>query len=192
MTTLFTGGSVFDGHRHLPDHGLLVDDGNVAGVLSPDELERYDGEADHVDLAGGLVSPGFTDAHCHPIQGGLERTQCDLTDGGTRDAYLALVRTYADGHDKPMAIIETAAFYDPALGGPDEATLKRAWFAQVFSAETRRAFPRIGMINWFEWRKEEPEVDAVIDWRMAGDPQLGRDLLESVPEGWLLFAGDRP
>ena len=46
------------------------------------------------------------------------------------------------------------------------------------------------MINWFEWRKDEAEVDSVIDWRLAADPALGRALLESVPDGWLLFAGD--
>jgi predicted amidohydrolase YtcJ len=99
MATLFTGGSVFDGHRHLSGHGLLVEGENVSGVLSPDDLESYDGSADVVDLAGGLVSPGFTDAHCHPIQGGLERTQCDLSDGSTREEYLAMVREYADRHD---------------------------------------------------------------------------------------------
>jgi len=47
------------------------------------------------------------------------------------------------------------------------------------------------MINWFEWRKDEPEVDAVIDWRMAGVGELGRELLASVPAGWLLFAEGR-
>jgi predicted amidohydrolase YtcJ len=101
MTTLFTGGSVFDGHRHLPEHSLLVDEGKVAGVLSPDDLAELDRPAglDVVDLAGGLVSPGFTDAHCHPIQGGLERMQCDLTDGTTREDYLALVRDYAARYD---------------------------------------------------------------------------------------------
>jgi len=98
--------------------------------------------------------------------------------------------TYAEGYDKPMAIIETAALYDPADPGADEAAIKGAWFRQVFSAETRDAFPRIGMINWFEWRKDEAEVDSVIDWRLAADPALGRALLESVPDGWLLFAGD--
>ena len=42
-----------------------------------------------------------------------------------------------------------------------------------------------------EWEKHEPEVDAVIDWRMAGDELLGRALLGSVPADWLLFAEDR-
>jgi len=102
MATLFTGGSVFDGHRHQPGHGLLVDDGTVVAVLDPGGLEALDRrEHEVVDLAGGLVSPGFTDAHCHPIQGGLERMQCDLTEGRTREDYLAKVRDYAAAHDGP-------------------------------------------------------------------------------------------
>jgi predicted amidohydrolase YtcJ len=97
MSTLFSGGSVFDGAGHLPGHGLLVEDGKVVDVLDPDALGALDrGEHDVVDLGGGLVTPGFVDAHVHPIQGGLERLQCDLTDGGTREEYLALVRAYAD------------------------------------------------------------------------------------------------
>ena len=103
MSVLFTGGSVFDGHRHLPGHSLLVDRGKVVVVLSPDGLDTLDRpEAlEVVDLAGGLVSPGFTDAHCHPIQGGLERMQCDLTDGSTREEYVAMVGKYAAGYDGP-------------------------------------------------------------------------------------------
>ena len=99
MSTLFTGGSVFDGRRHLPGHGLLVDDGRVVDVVGPDGPDTLDRSHEVVDLGGGLVSPGFTDAHCHPIQGGLERMQCDLTGAGTREDYLALVRAYADRYD---------------------------------------------------------------------------------------------
>jgi hypothetical protein len=87
-----------------------------------------------------------------------------------------------------MAIIETAALYDPARVGPDEAAVKSAWFEQVFSEATRERFQRIGMINWFEWRKDEPEVGAVIDWRLAGNPSLAGQLLGAVPEEWLAFA----
>jgi predicted amidohydrolase YtcJ len=101
MSTLFRGGSVFDGHRHRPGHGLLVDHGKVVAVLDPAGLERVDDDAHVIDLAGGLVSPGFTDAHCHPIQGGLERMQCDLTDGSTRQEYVAMVAEYAARYDGP-------------------------------------------------------------------------------------------
>jgi hypothetical protein len=99
--------------------------------------------------------------------------------------------TYAEARDKPLAIVETAILYDPsATDGPSETELKSAWFAEVFGPGTREAFPRIGMLSWFEWRKLEPEIGRVIDWRLGSDPALARRLLGGVPAGWLLFAGD--
>lgn len=98
---------------------------------------------------------------------------------------------YAEARDKPLAIVETAILYDPAAqGGPTGAELKTAWFEEVFSTATRDAFPRIGMLSWFEWRKTEPEVGRVIDWRLAEDPALARSLLDAAPAGWLRYAGD--
>jgi predicted amidohydrolase YtcJ len=105
MATLFTGGSVFDGRRHRPGHSLLTDGGTVVAVLGPDGVERLEGgDHDVVDVGGGLVSPGFTDAHCHPIQGGLERLRCDLSEGTTREAFLSLIGEYAVGHDGPWVL----------------------------------------------------------------------------------------
>ncbi len=103
MTTLFTGGAVFDGRRHRGPRDVLVDDGRIVAVEAPGVLSR-DG-AEVVDAAGGLVAPGFTDAHVHAVQGGLERLRCDLTDGTTKDDYLRLVRAYADAHpDAPWIL----------------------------------------------------------------------------------------
>jgi hypothetical protein len=101
-----------------------------------------------------------------------------------------LYADYATARDKPLAIIETAILYDPSgpASGPTERDLKSAWFKQVFSASTPKDFPKIGMINWFEWRKQEPEVGRVIDWRLASDPVLAQSLLAGVPGGWLRFA----
>jgi predicted amidohydrolase YtcJ len=42
-----------------------------------------------VDLAGGVVLPGFQDAHVHPVHGGIERMRCDLSGLATRAEYLA-------------------------------------------------------------------------------------------------------
>ncbi len=96
---------------------------------------------------------------------------------------------YVEGHDKPLAIVETAILYDPAAaGGPAEAELKTAWFQEVFGPATQEAFPRIRMLSWFEWRKQEPEVGRVIDWRLGADPALAARLLDGVPAGWLRFA----
>jgi predicted amidohydrolase YtcJ len=93
MTTLFTGGSLFDGQRYLGAGDVLVDSGRILAV-GPD----LSGGDEVVDLRGGLLAPGFVDAHVHAVQGGLERTRCDLTEGSGRDDYLRLVREYADAH----------------------------------------------------------------------------------------------
>jgi predicted amidohydrolase YtcJ len=88
LTTVFRGGTVFDGRRYLGRADVLVDGDRVVAVgsdLRGDEV---------VDVA--FVSPGFTDAHVHPIQGGLERLRCDLSELETREEYLAAVRAYAD------------------------------------------------------------------------------------------------
>ena len=60
---------------------------------------------------------------------------------------------------------------------------------QVFDPAIRADFPRLAMVNWFEWRKHEPEVGHVIDWRITADADLVRALLAEVPEGWLRFGG---
>ncbi len=93
---LLTGGAVFDGERHRGAGSVLLEDGRVVGVgdLPPDAAH----DAEVVDVAGGLVAPGFTDAHVHPIQGGLERLRCDLTPWSTAPEVLAAVGRYAAEH----------------------------------------------------------------------------------------------
>ncbi len=93
-TTAFVHGSVFDGHRHLGPATVLVEDGRVMAV---GDVEAPRG-ARVVDAGGGLVVPGFVDAHVHAVQGGLERVRCDLSVASTREEYLALVAAYADAH----------------------------------------------------------------------------------------------
>jgi hypothetical protein len=50
------------------------------------------------DAGSGLLVPGFIDAHVHPVQGGLERMRCDLTEGRTSDEYLSTIAAYAREH----------------------------------------------------------------------------------------------
>jgi predicted amidohydrolase YtcJ len=99
-TTLFTNGALFDGHRLLGDGEVLVVDGRIAEIrLGSDRVDRTAADVtDVVDLGGGLLAPGFVDAHVHAVQGGLERIRCDLTTGTTRDDYLRLIAGYAAAH----------------------------------------------------------------------------------------------
>ena len=94
--TVFRNASVFDGVHHLARVGdVVVSDGRIASV----GLDDVPVGATVVDAAGGLLLPGFTDAHVHPVQGGLERLACDLSgcpaDSG---AYLRHIGDYARAH----------------------------------------------------------------------------------------------
>ncbi|MFN2321173.1 MAG: amidohydrolase [Dermatophilaceae bacterium] len=51
-----------------------------------------------VDLAGGLLVPGFQDAHVHPVWGGLDLMRCNLAEDVTADAYLSRIGEYAREH----------------------------------------------------------------------------------------------
>ena len=105
--TVFRNGTLFDGHRYVGRADVVVSDGRVVEVV-PGGFETGAGapsSTTEVDLAGGLLAPGFTDAHVHPIQGGLERLRCDLSEHETREDYLAVVRAYADGRPEASWIL---------------------------------------------------------------------------------------
>ncbi len=125
VTLLLRNGHLFDGHHHRPGHGLAVADDRVLAVLPEADLAELDRPGvEVVDLAGGLVLPGFQDAHVHPVQGGVERLRCDLSDLATRDEYLAAVRSYAAAHpDRPWVL--GGGWSMPAFGpgGPRAADL---------------------------------------------------------------------
>ncbi len=118
MGTLFTNGTVFDGHRYLGAGTVLVEDGRVVALAADDRRH------DVVDLAGGLLSPGFVDAHVHPIQGGLERLRCDLSEHSTREEYLDAIAAYAAANPD-LAWILGGGWAMPAFpgGNPTAADL---------------------------------------------------------------------
>jgi len=93
---------------------------------------------------------------------------------------------YAERYDKPLAVVETAAFFRPGGGGAPEPAIKSAWLAQVFSADTRSRFPLLRIVNWFEWRKHESEVDAVVDWRVAAELATRAAFLAAMTDGFSL------
>jgi predicted amidohydrolase YtcJ len=109
MATLLTNGALFDGHRYLGAGEVLVESGRIVDVrssgLEARSARTSTNEVEVVDLRGGLLAPGFVDAHVHAVQGGLERTRCDLTGGESREDYLRTIREYADAHpDRPWIL----------------------------------------------------------------------------------------
>ncbi len=99
MATRFVNGTLFDGHQYMGAGSLLVEGGRIATVVGDEAA--LSGAGSHVrvvDLQGGLLAPGFVDAHVHAVQGGLERIRCDLSEGETREDYLAIIADHARTH----------------------------------------------------------------------------------------------
>ncbi|MET3721846.1 MULTISPECIES: glycosyl hydrolase [unclassified Arthrobacter] len=93
---------------------------------------------------------------------------------------------YGDGHEKPVAIPETAALYAPGAGGADELAIKRAWWEQIFAVDVAATLPQLKMINWFEWHKEEAEVKGRVDWTVTNTPGI-RDSFTAALPAWLTY-----
>lgn len=92
---LFTNGPVFDPGTasSRPDSvavrgGVIVARGEEARALAGPGTQE-------VDLRGGLLIPGFQDAHLHAVFGGLELGQCDLTSITDQHALLDRIAAYA-------------------------------------------------------------------------------------------------
>jgi predicted amidohydrolase YtcJ len=97
---VFVGGGVYtlDGARPWAE-AVAVRGGRIARVGADADVRELVGPGtDVVDLRGRLLLPGFQDAHAHPLVGGVERLQCDLSGGHTLAEYRDLIAAYARRH----------------------------------------------------------------------------------------------
>ena len=188
----FSGGE-YEAHAESRDFKALDLDGDGAVTEADDPYAPYYPGDEAVDWVGMSL---YHWGNAHPWGENEVAEDGAFVDrltgeyeglNGDESAVPNFYHDYVVQHDKPLAITETAAFYDPAGPGPSEVEVKSAWWSQVFSDAVRERFPRMRMINWFEWRKQEPEVGAVIDWRISANRKL-LPLLDQLPSGWLRFA----
>ncbi|GAA3152248.1 amidohydrolase [Planomonospora alba] len=95
---LFRGGRAFLAAGSFAE-AVLVRGGRIAAAGAEADVARLAApRCETVDLRGGLLIPGVTDAHMHPVQAGLERARCDLSEVYGLDAYLEKVAAYAAAH----------------------------------------------------------------------------------------------
>lgn len=95
--TVFVGGRVFTGTTSAPiEAAVAVGGGRILAVAGePSVRALADGDTEVVDLAGGLLVPGFQDAHMHPAVAGVQMLRCDLSEERSVEGYLAVVAEYA-------------------------------------------------------------------------------------------------
>jgi len=109
---------------------------------------------------------------------------------------------FAVGHNKPMFVTETSAFYDPMnikTGNVSEAAIKQNWIQQVYnltdSTQPRLnvAFPQIKAILWFNVKKFESEVNGDVDWRLNNNANVLSFYRQTVSNSYFvraLYAAD--
>ncbi|MGW5239838.1 amidohydrolase [Monashia sp. NPDC004114] len=94
----FVNGSLFTaGFARSRPGALAVRDDRIVAV-GDDATELIGTDTEVVDLAGGLLVPGFQDAHVHPVMAGVDLLRCELH--GTRSAQECVDRIaeYAVAH----------------------------------------------------------------------------------------------
>ncbi|MFF2370396.1 amidohydrolase [Agromyces sp. NPDC058110] len=123
---LFTGGPVFTGTgTPLLGHAVGVTGGRITAITPEHDVADLVGDGTRViDLEGALLSPGFQDAHIHPVGGGVELLQCDLSGAADADDAVARVLAYALDHpDEPWILGGGWSMSDFPGGAPTRGLL---------------------------------------------------------------------
>lgn len=91
------GGHVFAADdRDTRAQAVAVHAGRITAVGTDDEVRAHTGpRTEVVDLAGRTLTPGFIDAHIHPVSGGVEMNRCDLSGAVTLADYRRIIAAYA-------------------------------------------------------------------------------------------------
>ncbi len=102
--------------RNERGEAIVLQGERIVYVGSDEAAQAYiDGETKVIDLRGRLVLPGFTDAHVHPIDGGLAAEGCDLKNLVTEDAIVKRLAEFIQSHPD-HEWIRASNFWLPAVG----------------------------------------------------------------------------
>jgi predicted amidohydrolase YtcJ len=104
---------------------VAIEAGRIAAVGDADEVDGLRGPATHVvDLDGGMVLPGFQDAHCHLGSSGHASTLCSLEGSGGADEHLRRIGAYRAAHpDREWIVGSGWSMSDFPGGTPTAAAL---------------------------------------------------------------------
>lgn len=98
--TIIVNGRVFDGKTRTSSSAVAIGSGRIIRVGSDaDVQETADASTRVIDARGGLIHPGFVDAHAHAVFAGVERLSIDLTPATTAHETLDLIRRGAERSD---------------------------------------------------------------------------------------------
>lgn len=190
----FTGGA-FEAQGGTDEFVSLDTNGDGALTASDDPYAAYYPGDDVVDWVGmSLYHWGSTHPWGQNEMPEVGKFAQQLTGqynglGGDDTQVPNFYALYGADKNKPVAIPETAAFVVYRGDAAGELAIKRAWWQQIFSEETVTELPALRMINWFEWKKFEPEVGETVDWTILSDRSTRESFVADLPS-WAQFASE--
>ncbi|MDG4862032.1 amidohydrolase [Streptomyces sp. T-3] len=171
---VFTGGPV---HTLTPARSRATSvavRGDRIVAVGHDEVRELIGPGTEVvDLAGKLLIPGFQDAHAHPVGGGIELGQCDLSGATTLEEYRRRIHAYAQSHPEAEWIIGGGWAMEAFPGGLPTA-------AELDALVPDRPVYLVNRDHHGAWVNSRALDRAGIDARTP-DPADGR--IERAPDG---------
>jgi predicted amidohydrolase YtcJ len=119
VTQLYTGGRVFTADPDQPwAEAVVVDGATISFVGSSTAAAAVAGaSAEVIDTAGGVVIPGFVDAHAHVIMTGDALLKAQLRDASTLAEIQARVRVWADEHPDAPRVLGISWQFSAVPGG---------------------------------------------------------------------------
>jgi predicted amidohydrolase YtcJ len=153
---------------------VAVDAGRIVAVGADVVVAPWIGARTRVvELRGRTVTPGFIDAHVHPVSSGVEMQRCHLTGLRGLEAYLDRVVAYGAAHpEEPWIVGSGWSMADFPSGIPSRHDLDRVAPHRPVYLESRD-----GHSAWVNGRALElARITAT-----TADPRDGR--IERDPEG---------
>jgi hypothetical protein len=101
------------------------------------------------------------------------------------DSHGGFYDRYSVAEGKRM-MLESAAYYAPSAGGPDELTIKQTWWRQIFSTVSSPPYSQIGVVLWRDTTATRAVAgDSVIDWSVTLKSAIAKPLVNDLASSGL-------
>jgi predicted amidohydrolase YtcJ len=155
-------------------HTAVAVRGGVVSGFDADALGQVGPGTRVVEAGGGVVLPGFVDAHAHPVQAGLDLGRVWLHDISGAREYLRVVDAYARAHPEQKWIVGGGWASECFPGGPRAVDLDRVSGDRpvfLFDRDVHSAWVNTAALRAAGITRDTPDpVDGRIDRDADGTP----------------------